>query len=181
MYEGETQKRCCRCGEYKELAEFNFKNRATGVLHTFCRGCQHAWNRAHYQRNKATYIANARRNTAVYQSENLRRLMDYLLKHPCIDCGERDPVVLDFDHRDPSMKRMEVSVLLQRAAGWSTIETEIAKCDVRCANCHRRRTAIQRGYRKLALATLLIQQGRQGSNPRPVVLETTALPTELRP
>jgi hypothetical protein len=124
------------------------------------------WNRAHYERNRSTYIANAHRNSAVYHADNVRHVIDYLLRHPCIDCGEDDLIVLEFDHRDPSTKRMAVSSLL-RYSSWSLIEAEIAKCDVRCANCHRRKTARERDYRKVALAPMaqtLTGQGRQGSN-----------------
>jgi hypothetical protein len=147
--EGE-QKKCCRCGERKELAEFTLKNRATGVLHSFCRACHKAWNRKHYERNRATYLANARRNSARYYAESADRIIAYLRDHPCVDCGETDPLVLEFDHRDRSEKRQAVSVMLKNF-GWAEIEREIAKCDVRCANCHRRRTSHQFGYRKVAL------------------------------
>ena len=164
----------------KPLAEFNFKNRAQDRRHPFCRECQHAWNRDHYRANKAIYIANARRNNARYQAENLRRLIQYLLEHQCVDCGERDPLVLEFDHRDAELKRIEVSLLLRRSAGWGSIAAEIAKCDVRCANCHRRRTARQFAWQKAAL-TLALRQGRQELNPQPLDLESSALPIELRP
>ena len=162
MNTDESQKGCSRCGELKSLTEFTFKNRATGRLHSFCRACHKVWNRAHYERNRAKYIASAQRNNAIYIAENLRRLLEFLIDHPCVDCGETDPLVLDFDHRDPSKKRMAVSSLL-RYASWSALEAEIAKCDIRCANDHRRRTARQFGWQKLAL-TALIWQGRQGSN-----------------
>ena len=88
-----SQKRCCRCAEFKDLGEFTFKNIATGLRHTYCRACHKAWNRAHYERNRATYIANAKRHGPVYHAENLRRLVEYLLLHPCVDCGEPDPIV----------------------------------------------------------------------------------------
>ncbi len=175
-----SQKCCTRCGELKDESEFNFKNRATLRLHTFCRECQHAWNRAHYQRNKATYIANAHRNSAAYIAQNLRRLVEYLLENPCVDCGETDLLVLDFDHRDRATKRMAVGSLV-RYGSWTNLEVEIAKCDVRCANDHRRRTAHQFGWRKVALAEL-ISAGAAGLEPaKPSVLETDALPIELRP
>jgi hypothetical protein len=72
-----------------------------------------------------------------------------LRKLRCIDCGEADPVVLEFDHRDRSEKRANVSRLL--ANGWATVLCEIEKCDIRCVNCHRRRTAEQFGWTKLSL------------------------------
>src|ERR1700732_4948458 len=126
------------CGRVKPLNEFSFRNLALEVRHGVCRECYKAWNRSHYERNRATYIANARRNSVVYRAETLRRLVDYLLLHPCVDCGEADVLVLDFDHRDPATKRLAISSMLE-GYSWAQIEAEIAKCDVRCANCHRRR------------------------------------------
>jgi hypothetical protein len=150
----ENQKLCCRCGKLKELTEFTFKNVTTGLRHGYCRGCHKAWNRADYERNRATYIANAKRNTAAYTAENLRRIVHYLQHHPCVDCGETDLLVLEFDHRDRSTKRMPVSMMVRDYA-WPQIALEIEKCDVRCANDHRRRTARQLGWRKAALEVVL--------------------------
>ncbi|MCW2623240.1 MAG: hypothetical protein JWL64_2842 [Frankiales bacterium] len=39
------------------------------------------------------------------------------------------------------MKRANVGKLIASGYPWKTILLEIAKCDVRCANCHRRRTS----------------------------------------
>lgn len=54
----------------------------------------------------------------------------------CLRCGERDPVVLDFHHRDRSEKRFLVS--MARRMSLEALKEEIARCDVLCANCHRR-------------------------------------------
>lgn len=76
-----------------------------------------------------------------HRERNRVRLVEYLLAHPCVDCGEKDIRVLDFDHRDASVKTAGIS---RMAVGghycWARILQEIEKCDVRCANCHRRRT-----------------------------------------
>lgn len=76
-------------------------------------------------------------------------ILAYLLEHPCVDCGESDPVVLDFDHlRD---KTKNVTAMLNST--WPRIRREIEKCEVVCANCHRRRTAARGGfYRALYLS-----------------------------
>jgi hypothetical protein len=71
----------------------------------------------------------------------------------CVDCGEGDPVVLDFDHR--ADKRGDVSKLAAWGVSIATLQREIAKCDVRCANCHRRRTlATVRSYRVAAVESV---------------------------
>src|SRR5208282_1255860 len=62
-------------------------------------------------------------------------IREYLLVHPCIDCGEPDPVVLEFDHRVPADRTCSV----HRCNSFFAREKEIAKCDVRCCNCHTRR------------------------------------------
>jgi hypothetical protein len=74
--------------------------------------------------------------------ERTRLLIEYFESHSCVDCGETDPVVLEFDHlRD---KSFDVGRKLIHTT-WKTILDEIAKCEVVCANCHRRRTARRRG------------------------------------
>ncbi|RXZ47899.1 hypothetical protein ESP57_15390 [Agromyces fucosus] len=60
----------------------------------------------------------------------------YLLAHPCVDCGEADVRVLDFDHRVGSGKQAEVMRLVQNGYSVTRVMAEIAKCDVRCRNCH---------------------------------------------
>jgi len=77
-------------------------------------------------------------------------VLGYLASHPCVDCGESDPVVLEFDHvRAP--RRAHLSTMIRDEWGIERIAAEIAKCDVRCANCHRRRTARQFGWHKAVI------------------------------
>ena len=59
---------------------------------------------------------------------------------PCTDCGKKyPPFVMDFDHRDPNLKKGIVSRLVTWS-GWKKMIEEVKKCDVVCANCHRIRT-----------------------------------------
>jgi hypothetical protein len=102
----------------------------------------------------AAYIL---RNTRILQVRRRawsRRLWEYLLVHACSDCGEFDPVVLEFDHVDRATKRQSVGFLARSGYPWATVLAELAKCEVRCANCHRRRTAVQFCWPKLSLSPL---------------------------
>lgn len=68
-------------------------------------------------------------------------LVEYLLFHPCVDCGHDDIRVLEFDHvrgkKLANISRMVFQKSLEK------VKQEIAKCEVRCANCHRIQTAIR--------------------------------------
>lgn len=66
----------------------------------------------------------------------IEAVSEYLLAHPCLDCGEPDVRVLDFDHRVGADKRAEVMHLVHNGYSVERVMGEIAKCDVRCRNCH---------------------------------------------
>jgi hypothetical protein len=103
--------------------------------------------RRHYEKNREAMIARAREHTKRKRIELRAWVRDYLLSHPCVDCGEADPVVLEFDHRDPATKDENIADAISRR-GWGLprLQAEAEKCDVRCCNCHRRRTVAERHW-----------------------------------
>jgi hypothetical protein len=84
--------------------------------------------------------------TKLYEAQKRHRikvrklLLEYLSTKHCFDCGENDPVVLDFDHKNTKTKFKNVSMMLSGHYSWISVMKEIEKCDIRCANCHRRKT-----------------------------------------
>jgi len=66
----------------------------------------------------------------------------------CSDCGIKNPIVLDFDHRDRSIKIIRVSQMIKGSVSIVAIKEEIRKCDIRCANCHRIKTAKELNWYK---------------------------------
>ena len=143
---GETKK-CTGCGLERPTSEFPIKNKNTGRRGTRCRACRSAYGKLHYEMNADKYKARTRARRHRERDSYWSWLMNYLASHPCVDCGETDPVVLQFDHRDGTMKVATIGELLNRAS-WKTLLDEVAKCDVRCANCHRLRTAERYGWSK---------------------------------
>jgi hypothetical protein len=139
-------KTCGQCGRTRLIEDFAFRNQARGTRQSICAECFGEYRRAHYSKNKAQYITRNNRNIRIRATVLNRWLFEYLLDHPCVDCGEVDPVVLEFDHLDPRTKRMDVSVMAQRGYPLRSLEAEVAKCVVRCANDHRRRTGSQFGW-----------------------------------
>lgn len=155
---------------------------------------------AWYQRNRERVLARVaqRRQITPPSAERTivhldarRERWKYLLTHPCVDCGEADPIVLEFDHL--GKKTSAIADMMRLHARWDEILVEIAKCEVRCANCHRRRTARARGYyRELTTLDPMTEVGmkedasayqpwfgelrpRTGLNRRPAVPKTAAL------
>ena len=144
-------KTCTRCGQTKALDQFPPVRRSKpDKRQSWCRACFAEVNNRNYSpyywREHARIVARIQGRRDL----NRQRVIEYLRGHPCMDCGEADIIVLQFDHR--SDKSFDVSSMIAAGASWSRISAEIAKCDVRCANCHHRKTAIERGYRKLAAA-----------------------------
>lgn len=92
------------------------------------------YQKKYYNKHKKYYSTKARQREEQIQMEieSIKSL------YGCKICGEKDYVVLDFHHQNPSKKEFNISSAV--TAGWSfqRIKVEIQKCIVVCANCHRR-------------------------------------------
>lgn len=73
-------------------------------------------------------------------------MYEYFLSNPCVDCGETRVPCLQLDHKAPDTKRKAVANMVGRGYGLTTIKAEVAKCEVRCANCHSLKTAKDQGH-----------------------------------
>lgn len=156
MVSNAVTKRCNGCRRTLPIEEFGVRNRASGARQSRCRKCQNDRSRAHYAGNRERYVAKARRWNEANRDEVQRLVIEYLVGHPCVDCGETDAVVLTFDHVRGE-KRADVGSLVNGSYGWAVVLAEIEKCDVRCFNCHMRRTAKQYGWAKARLLALVAQ------------------------
>ncbi len=142
-------RRCGRCGTHKPVEQFAWRRRAKGQRDNYCRPCRAAYKQEHYAANRQRYIDEALRRKRALVRERVAYLVDFLRSHPCVDCGEADPVVLEFDHR--GAKAFGVGKGF-RDRNWQAVLDEMAKCDVVCANCHRRRTALRGGFARAVVA-----------------------------
>lgn len=129
-------KSCSACKQTKSIAEYSKNRTRSDGLQSHCRACHSKW----YLANKKHHIERVQKHKRRRRSILKDVRAQYLLTHPCVDCGESDPIVLDFDHVRGE-KIDDVSRLLWGSqCSLNVFETEMSKCDVRCANCHRRAT-----------------------------------------
>jgi len=100
-----------------------------------------AYQRAWYARNREKCREGRRKSAAALRPARYALIVE-LKSGGCIHCGETNPACLDFHHRDPKTKKFQL------ATGWSraeaSIRAEAAKCDILCANCHRKLEAQKR-------------------------------------
>jgi len=130
---------CSKCGIAKDVELFAKRSKSADGRSTWCKECFKSYDRERY---KTVDKERKARNATTRRVGVKNWIWDFLSSHPCIDCGESDPVVLEFDHQGD--KLYDVANMLHWH-GLDSVKAEVAKCEVRCANCHRRRTAIQFG------------------------------------
>ena len=140
------ERTCGRCGDSKPVSDFAWRRRELGQRDNYCRPCRAAYKQVHYAANRERYIRAARLRKQVLVEERTAFLLEFFRSHPCMDCGESDPLVLEFDHLED--KAFGIAKGL-RDRSWDSVLEETEKCDVVCANCHRRRTAIRGGFARM--------------------------------
>jgi hypothetical protein len=133
-------RQCSKCAVYLDEAKFTWRDKVKGIRHRYCSDCQKHLSKEHYRRNKHKYFLRNEINNK-YQREIIQaKIFAYLKTQQCVDCGESDPLVLEFDHVRGTKER-EIAKMVSNKVSWPKIEAEISKCEIRCANCHRRITA----------------------------------------
>jgi hypothetical protein len=142
---------CTICGETKPLEAFTVLSRNRDGHTSRCRPCVNAVNKRRYLNRTDYYRERLKFFNKKLGDDKAEKVFNYLAEHPCVDCGETDPVVLEFDHRDLATKTLAIAQMVERRCSWQRILAEIEKCDVRCANCHRRKTSKQFGHRRSLL------------------------------
>ena len=84
------------------------------------------------------------------QKESVHRLQktvfEFLLEHPCVDCGIKDPRCLEFDH--VSGKKEIIISRAKHLGSPRMLAEEMAKCEVRCTNCHRKKSGKDQKHHK---------------------------------
>lgn len=138
---------CRTCKKDKKKDQFVLKNKITGTRSTQCKSCQREYAKSHYINNKDKYVQRAKKFSSNARQKAIQFVLEYLEGKSCIKCGEDDILVLDFHHRDPSNKKYVVSLMISRNCV-ATIQEELDKCDILCANCHRKETHKQQNTYK---------------------------------
>lgn len=130
-------KKCSKCKQIKTQEEFRIKNKKTGSRQSWCIECVKT-----YQRNK--YKTNEIERNRIYKNrengKNIRRayIKTYLKENPCKNCGEKDITVLEFHHIKDKITEVSKLICLGKL---DMLKEEIKKCEVLCANCHKRKTS----------------------------------------
>lgn len=136
-------KTCSKCKNLKTIDEFPWRSKIKQKKQAACRDCTKQTSKKWYKNNTSRQIENVKRNNQIHYKSRIERMFAFLSDKSCIDCGERNPILLDFDHVRGE-KVDNISHMLSTGASWTAIEAELEKCEPTCSNCHRLKTA-QRG------------------------------------
>lgn len=109
-------KKCSKCG--KELPLTEYYSRGNGKLRSECKQCHRNYVKDKYNERK-------------------EMVSDIKANQGCAKCGEKREYMLDFHHKDPSIKDGNIARITSNYNKMETIQQEIDKCIVLCANCHR--------------------------------------------
>ncbi len=123
-------KLCTKCKIIKNKNEFLRDKTKIDGLYSSCKKCGEKYrgkNKKIIQHSNYIFYHKNKKNVN-------QKLLEYKLLHPCIDCGEKNPLVLEFDHL--GNKKFGIAIMYGGRYSWDSIYREIQKCVIRCVNCH---------------------------------------------
>ena len=125
---------CSKCKIEKEETEFHrnkeYKTRNGRVYQ--CKICFNAYTRARWPQYKIKSDLRVEK----IKERFYKYINEFKQKNPCVGCGEKEIICLDFHHIDPNEKKYQISYMIRH--NFTKILKEINKCVIVCANCHRK-------------------------------------------
>lgn len=123
-------KTCTSCKKKLPLSAFGKHNITKDGLRGRCQSCRQNYSASKHSKSLRAYK----------YALNQIYVYDILQHSVCIDCGDDRWQVLEFDHVKGA-KKYNISRMYKLSL--ARIQKEIAKCEIRCANCHRMKTMRQ--------------------------------------
>ena len=142
------EKQCGACEQVLPINEFHKqKSNKTGYQH-YCKKCVTAKVKIRYIKNKKYIHKQTIANNELIKDRNFNYVKRYLqIYGKCIDCGHEDYRVLEFDHvRGDKYKGIKTMCGFTNSI--KSIKEEMRKCEIRCCNCHRIKTANDLGWKR---------------------------------
>lgn len=146
---------CSTCKVSKPKRDFyRNKSKKDGRQYS-CKQCQKNYhNNKWYLDNKKKRVKQVYKTKLHRKRVSYRMIIEHYFSKGCVDCGEKDVRVLEFDHVRGTKRRFKnrrgegVAYLVRCGYAWPSIKKEIDKCEVRCCNCHKLKTFKQFNYLK---------------------------------
>lgn len=139
----------------KPLDEFSRNKSKRDGRQTKCKICQKEYHKkVWYPKNRDRHIASVKKGKLQRRNRHFIKILKEYFINGCIDCGEKDDRILEFDHVRGVKKRTKnrgtdgVMGLVRQGYSWRVIKEEIDKCEVRCRNCHKIKTYEEFNYYK---------------------------------
>lgn len=129
-----NNKICSKCKIEKDIDEFPFKNKEKNVRHSACKECWKEIRKKSYNKDKKITRDRNKRN----KNKNVEWYREYKSNLKCNRCPENHIAYLEFHHSDSEKKEFNVLTLIRSTYSIKKILIEIEKCEVLCANCHRK-------------------------------------------
>jgi hypothetical protein len=132
-------KTCGTCKQVKPVSEFYKNKTKPDGLASYCKTCKRTYNKTHYTERGHLWKEVRAKQRVANKQKCFEWLFEFLMAHPCVDCGEDNILLLEFDH----LRNKEQVV--SKIDSIPRLRLEIEKCEVRCVRCHRLKTIERMG------------------------------------
>lgn len=130
-------KTCTKCNVEKSTDEFYHQSLQEAKKMPWCKPCKDSYTKEYVSLNKERCAAANTRRRNERKAQLQSRIDGYKLALGCKTCGYAGcPSALEAHHPHDD-KEYTISYLVKSGFAWDTVLTELAKCEIICANCHR--------------------------------------------